>query len=281
VGPISSSFKTGTPALARLCVFFLVSAAGFAADSPVSLLQKAEQTMDKSGDLDTDRTVSLLKRAISDWQTASSKDPAYARALDYLAVVLMAQIRSHPAARDENGLSDFNEWIKRAGPYTKQALEICEANPAAPPEDLAFALELQAQGQEAAGAQLWARAAKIRSQQVEALNAGSAAFSTEDTVSEPPAEPPAEGATQPVAVSKQVPDYTAVARIALYRGKVTLRAMIGPDGKVHNVRLVRGLGFGLDEQAARAAYQWVYRPATKDGTPVAAPTELYVNFEIR
>ena len=56
--------------------------------------------------------------------------------------------------------------------------------------------------------------------------------------------------------------------------------VVGPDGKPHNIRVVRTLGLGLDEKAIEAVKNWRFEPAMKDGKPVAAQTNVDVNFNL-
>jgi TonB family protein len=42
--------------------------------------------------------------------------------------------------------------------------------------------------------------------------------------------------------------------------------------------VARSLGFGLDEKAIEAVRQWRFKPATKNGVPVAAPATIEVRF---
>jgi hypothetical protein len=247
-----------------------------AAEEPKALFQQAIQIMEKDpANRDINKAISLLKHATAAWQEASSTDPNYVAALDYLAVSLMVQLRENAAAQDENKLADFGEWIKRAGPYTKRALEISESNPATDPEELALALELQAQleGQQGRGAALWDRAAKIRAQRVAALSPANPAIGDVVKSTEP-------NVIGPRSISIPRPAYTRVALLAQYTGVVQLKAVVGLDGKAHNIELVRGLGFGLDEQAAKALLLSRFEPGQKDGQPVPTGVDLDVKFQL-
>src|SRR2546429_2735180 len=51
------------------------------------------------------------------------------------------------------------------------------------------------------------------------------------------------------------PAYTEEARRLRIEGEVVLEVVFGASGKLHVVRVVRGLGHGLDENAVRAAEQ--------------------------
>jgi len=54
--------------------------------------------------------------------------------------------------------------------------------------------------------------------------------------------------------------------------------LVGKDGLPKEVRVKRGLGFGLDEKAVAAVWRYRFFPATKKGQPIAARREVIVNF---
>jgi TonB family protein len=68
------------------------------------------------------------------------------------------------------------------------------------------------------------------------------------------------------------PKYTDEARKLKVRGSVLLYLVVGTDGRAHDIRVVRPLGHGLDEEAVKAAEQWKFAPGADHGTPV--PVEL-------
>ncbi len=76
------------------------------------------------------------------------------------------------------------------------------------------------------------------------------------------------------------PPYTAEARQLKIQGEVVLEVRFSADGQVHVLRVVRGLGHGLDEQAIRAAEQTRFKPATRDGKPVDTTTLFHVDFQL-
>ena len=75
--------------------------------------------------------------------------------------------------------------------------------------------------------------------------------------------------------------YTEDARRQGITGEVVLSIVIEADGHVGNVRLVRGLGAGLDERAIAAVREWQFAPAKRLGTPVAVTVEAVVQFNLR
>jgi TonB family protein len=61
---------------------------------------------------------------------------------------------------------------------------------------------------------------------------------------------------------------------------VTLSAVIGTDGKAHDVKVVKSLEPSLDVNAVEVVKTWRFAPATKDGRPVAAAIRLEVDFKL-
>ena len=57
------------------------------------------------------------------------------------------------------------------------------------------------------------------------------------------------------------PQYTDEAREAKLQGKVTLRVLVGADGRASQIRIIQGIGLGLDERAEHAIRGWKFLPA--------------------
>lgn len=89
------------------------------------------------------------------------------------------------------------------------------------------------------------------------------------------------GVTAPTIIHRVEPQYSEEARRARYQGMVVLEAIVRKDGTVQIVRVVRSLGFGLDESAIQALQQWRFRPATMNGEPVNVTLNIEVNFNLR
>jgi TonB family protein len=88
------------------------------------------------------------------------------------------------------------------------------------------------------------------------------------------------GVTAPRPLFEPDPEYSEEARKAKYQGSVVLDVIVGPDGRPHNLRVLRSVGMGLDEKAIEAVQRWKFAPATKDGQPVAVRVSIEVAFRL-
>jgi TonB family protein len=96
-----------------------------------------------------------------------------------------------------------------------------------------------------------------------------------------PAARPQEPVTTPIVVlAKPLPTYTAEARQLKIQGDVTLQVRFLATGQVEVLRVIAGLGHGLDEQAKLAAERIRFRPATKDGQAVDQVSIIHVTFQM-
>lgn len=86
---------------------------------------------------------------------------------------------------------------------------------------------------------------------------------------------------QPVLLNNPQPRYTEEARKNKIQGTVLVRVLIGSDGAVKRVVVVRPLPDGLDEQAIQAAYQLRFKPAMKSGQPVSFWKPVAIEFNLR
>ena len=85
----------------------------------------------------------------------------------------------------------------------------------------------------------------------------------------------------PQLITKIEPKYTDEAKDAKLQGKVVLKVVIGSSGRVTESTVVEGLDAGLDHNAQDALAQWVFKPGTKKGEPVAVQAMIEVNFRLR
>jgi protein TonB len=88
------------------------------------------------------------------------------------------------------------------------------------------------------------------------------------------------GISAPQPVSTPDPEYTEEARNAKTQGTCVLWLIVDEQGNPRDIRVVRGLGFGLDARAIAAVKQWRFQPAMKDGRPVNVQISVEVGFRL-
>jgi protein TonB len=101
----------------------------------------------------------------------------------------------------------------------------------------------------------------------------------------PPPPPPAQqkilrvgGSIRPPQKIRHVaPTYPPLAQAARKEGVVILEAVIGEDGKVRSLRVLRSIDL-LDQAAADAVRQWQFTPTLLNGEPVPVVMTVTVSF---
>ena len=81
-------------------------------------------------------------------------------------------------------------------------------------------------------------------------------------------------------ISKPVPSYTEDARAKRIEGEVLLEVVFEASGRLRVLRVVRGLGHGLDDAAVHAAEQIRFKPALKDGQPSDSTAVVHIIFQL-
>jgi periplasmic protein TonB len=77
------------------------------------------------------------------------------------------------------------------------------------------------------------------------------------------------------------PEYTEEARKAKLQGKLLLQVLVGPDGRAIRVRLLQGLGMGLDESAVETVRGWRFSPGRDaNKRPVPAWVTIETRFQL-
>jgi len=89
------------------------------------------------------------------------------------------------------------------------------------------------------------------------------------------------GVLPPKKINAPQPRYTEEARKARIQGTVILQAIVDADGKISNVKIIKGLPLGLDQSAIDTVKEWLYEPATREGLPVAVYMNLMINFSLQ
>lgn len=145
-----------------------------------------------------------------------------------------------------------------------------EARPTRSLSDSGFGAIAEARSTRSAPGQTQLVAAQFEAQNLPAARSRPAA-----TVTTPVSE------FEPVQIlSKPRPKYTEQARKLTIEGEVLVRVLFGADKRVRVLNVVRGLGHGLDENAAVAAAQIQFEPARRNGVPVEQAAVVRVQFQL-
>jgi TonB family protein len=84
----------------------------------------------------------------------------------------------------------------------------------------------------------------------------------------------------PQVLEPSKPEYTQEGVEANIEGTITLEGHVDIKGEVSRLRVIKGLGYGLDQKAIDAVLGWKFRPALRNGAPVEAITQIEVDFRI-
>jgi len=84
---------------------------------------------------------------------------------------------------------------------------------------------------------------------------------------------------EPKKLKNVTPVYPDIAKQARVQGVVILECTISPQGKVTDVKVLRGIPL-LDQAAVDAVKQWVYTPTLLNGVPVPVIMTVTVNFKL-
>lgn len=95
-----------------------------------------------------------------------------------------------------------------------------------------------------------------------------------------PGDDPEPGVTSIKLTYKPKAVYTDEARSSNVQGTVRLAVLLGANGKVQGVLVLKRLGHGLDENAIRAARAIQFEPKMKDGKPISTVVTMEYGFNI-
>lgn len=88
------------------------------------------------------------------------------------------------------------------------------------------------------------------------------------------------GVTNPIPLAHPKPLYTEEARKANISGSVEIDCIVRKDGTVDSFKILRGLGYGLDESAVQTiTKKWRFKPGEKNGVPVDVHTRMVIQFQ--
>ncbi|HYL92056.1 MAG TPA: energy transducer TonB [Alphaproteobacteria bacterium] len=89
-----------------------------------------------------------------------------------------------------------------------------------------------------------------------------------------------EGVKEPKPKYTPNPEFSEAARYEHYQGVLGMLVTVTKEGRIENIRIVKPLGFGLDEKAADVVRSWTFKPATRNGEPVAVRMGVEVDFHL-
>ncbi len=101
----------------------------------------------------------------------------------------------------------------------------------------------------------------------------------------PPPPPPTQSVRvggqikQPTKTKHVAPTYPPIAQSARVQGVVIIEAVIGPNGKVQDARVLRSIPL-LDQAALDAVKQWEFTPTLLNNTPVPVIMTVTVQFTL-
>ncbi len=93
-------------------------------------------------------------------------------------------------------------------------------------------------------------------------------------------EPGRGGVTAPVPIYTPEAEFSDEARRKKYQGICMVSLIVDAHGDPQNLHVVQHLGMGLDEKALEAIHKYRFKPAKKDGKPVAATITVEVDFRL-
>ena len=85
---------------------------------------------------------------------------------------------------------------------------------------------------------------------------------------------------KPTILHRERAKYTEEARQNRIQGTVVLAIVFGDDGRIHDIRTIRGLPYGLTETSIEAAQKMRFHPATQNGKPISVRATLEFDFAI-
>jgi len=84
------------------------------------------------------------------------------------------------------------------------------------------------------------------------------------------------GGSVPSCIYCPAPRYSNAARKVKFMGTVILDVTVAENGRATDIHVMKGVPFGLNEQAIRAVNEWTFKPASSEdkSVPVRVPIEM-------
>lgn len=95
-----------------------------------------------------------------------------------------------------------------------------------------------------------------------------------------PTPPPAIQELKPKITYREKAKYTVEARENMTHGAVALNVVFSSNGSISDIKVVKGLPYGLTERAIDAVVKIRFEPAIKDGQPVNFRADLEYTFQL-
>jgi protein TonB len=92
---------------------------------------------------------------------------------------------------------------------------------------------------------------------------------------------PGGAVSAPRLIKEVKPGYTKDALRQMMQGTVVLEVVVMKDGCPSQIRVVKSLDRGLDEEAMAAVAQWRFEPGRLAGAPVDVLVTIMLDFSIR
>jgi TonB family protein len=84
----------------------------------------------------------------------------------------------------------------------------------------------------------------------------------------------------PVPINTVEAEFSEEAKRAHFGGVCIVSLIDDVYGRPQHMRIVRSLGYGLNEKAIEAVSKYRFKPAMKDGQPVPVEVNIEVNFHL-
>jgi len=88
------------------------------------------------------------------------------------------------------------------------------------------------------------------------------------------------GVSAPIPIYSPDPPYSEEARKAKFSGTVVVQIIVDTAGNVHDVKVVKPLGLGLDEKAVETIRTWRFKPAMRNNAAVNVRMLVEVSFRL-
>jgi TonB family protein len=143
---------------------------------------------------------------------------------------------------------------------------------------LVIKIEMQACVEDVPGSKTGEYTVRLRSQPSQQLEPPPMADTFSITATPRPLD---KAISAPRVISSREAEYTDKARMEKINGSCLISLLVDAQGKPQNVRIVKSLDPGLDQNALNAVRQFRFKPARdKDGAPVAVFITIEVVFQL-